>query len=372
MIKIFFILSSVFLLLSAKYLTNKDCNECHESIYNEYQSSYHSKTFFNDELHRKVALKASDKIYDCAACHMPAADNLKQLISGDAKPDKNNKTHTDGISCFFCHQIAFVKKAHEKNEIMLARQAEGYKPTLYGSLDNPEESDKHTMTHSPIYQKYACTGCHSHKRNSHDVVIFDATMGKNDSTECIKCHMPSVDGKVEDMNKKNRKTHHSHKFLGIHSKEMREKSVDINISTSQNSLNITLTNKMSHPLIVQPARIKYLQITIKRDKEVIWQNFKTSPTEDKQGSFYIDFEDKNKKLVKIPAFAYKMSYQNNLMAKESKILKYKTPKLQAGDKVEVRLYVILAKQSCADAIDLKDLDLIKPILMKKCNFIVLK
>jgi hypothetical protein len=255
---------------------------------------------------------------------------------------------------------------------MLARQAEGYKPTLYGSLENPEDSDKHTMTHSPIYRKYACTGCHSHKRNAHDVMIFDAMGGEEDSTECIKCHMPEVDGKVEDMNKKSRKTHHSHKFMGIHSALMRKKGVDINVTTSANSIEVVLKNKMPHPLIIQPARMKYLKITIKRDDKKVWQNFQNSPTEDKQGSFYIDFIDKGGKVVNIPAFGYKKGYENNLKPKEIKKLTYKTPKLQKGDKVIVELYVVLAKDSCAKAIDLKDLNSTRPLLMKKCNFIVLK
>jgi len=372
MLKTSFIISLFFVLLSAKYLTNKDCNECHESIYNEYQTAYHSKTYFNDKLHRKVANKVSTKTYDCAACHMPAANNLKELISGKAKPDKENKTNTDGVACFYCHQIAFVKQAHKKNEIVLAKQAEGYKPTLYGALNDPEDSDKHTMTHSPIYEKYACNGCHSHKRNSHDVMIFDAMTQNEDSTECIKCHMPQVPGKVEDMDKKSRKTHHSHKFLGIHDASMRKKSVDINVTTSDSSIKITLKNKMSHPLIIQPARVKYLDIKIKRDGKIIWQNFAKSYKEDKQGTFAVKFLDKNNKEVNIPAFAKLDGIQNNLMAKETKVLTYKTPKLQKADSIEVALYVVLAKDSCAKEIDLKDLTLTKPLLMKKCNFIVLK
>ena len=42
-------------LFSAEYLTNKSCQECHPDIYDEYQSSWHSKTWFNDTLHREVA-----------------------------------------------------------------------------------------------------------------------------------------------------------------------------------------------------------------------------------------------------------------------------------------------------------------------------
>ena len=81
------ILFSLFLLLSfsqAKYLDNHSCNECHEKIYEEYQSSFHAKGYFNDTLHRKIADKVSTEKYSCARCHMPMADNLKELLSGEA------------------------------------------------------------------------------------------------------------------------------------------------------------------------------------------------------------------------------------------------------------------------------------------------
>ena len=135
-------------LLSASYLTNKSCSECHEEIFQEYQSSYHSKTYFNDELHRKVAnLAASEDHYNCATYHMPSAQNQKELANGTAKPNSSKQREKDVISCFYCHQIAYVKKAHLKNKIIPTKQVENYKSTLYGSLKNPDESDKHTMTH---------------------------------------------------------------------------------------------------------------------------------------------------------------------------------------------------------------------------------
>ncbi len=366
MSKIFIILGIFSVLLSAKYLTNKDCKECHGDIYNEYESSYHSKNYFNDELHRKVANKVSTKTYDCASCHMPAADNIKDLIDGKARPDKNNKTHRDGISCFYCHQIAFVKKAHFRNKIILARQAEGYKPTLYGSLKDPEDSDKHTMTHSPIYRKYACIGCHSHKRNAHDVVVFDAMNGSDDGRDCIKCHMPEVPGKVEDMDKKNRKTHHSHRFLGIHDASMRAKGIDLHIAVKgDNEIEVKLENKMPHPLIIQASRLKYLQVEVIRDNKVIWKNFKDSPLEDKKGAFVTEFADQNGKFVAIPAFAYKRGFVNNLKAKETKTLVYKTVALKKGDVIKASMFVILAKPSCSDVLPLKDRKLTEPLLMKE-------
>ena len=366
--KLFYFLTLLSSILCAKYLSNESCKECHEDIYYEYQTSYHSKTYFNDELHRKVADKASKKTYDCATCHMPAAQNLQALITGKERPSALYKEESDAISCLYCHQIAYVKKSHAHNINVIAKQAEGYKPNMYGTLDNPDDSDKHAMLNNPIYEKNVCIGCHSHKRNAHDVLIFQAIKENQNSTECIKCHMPLVSGAPEKTNKRGRLEHHSHTFAGIHNLDMLRHSVDLSAKNGKNSITITLTNKMPHPLIIQAARLKYLDIELIRDKKVIWKNFKNSPTEDRQGSFHIEFlNDKNQSVI-IPSFAKKRGFVNNLKAKETKILKYTTPTIQKGDTIKVAMYVILAKPSCTKVLNLEDKTLLNPTLMKQYSY----
>ncbi len=362
------IISILTSLLSAKYLSNESCKECHEDIYYEYQSSYHSKTYFNDELHRKVADKVSTKTYDCAVCHMPGATNLKELESGKHRPSGKYVEQTDAISCFYCHQIGFVQKAHSRNINYLSKKPEGYKPSMFGSLKDADDSDKHEMSNNPIYKKNVCLGCHSHKRNSHDVLIFSAMEDNQDSTECIKCHMPYTRGGVEKTNKKGRTEHRSHDFPGIHNMDMIKDGVDISIKTDANIVEVTLENKMPHPLIIQASRLKYLELTLTRDGKIIWKNFKDSPMEDKQGAFVIEFLDENDKFVSIPAFAYKRGFDNNLKAKEIRTLKYNLPSIKDGDIIEASIYVVLAKPSCSDELNLKDKRLTKPKLMKTIKY----
>jgi len=354
-------------LLSAKYLTNKSCKECHEDIYYEYQSSFHSKTYFNDELHRKVANAVSTKTYDCASCHMPAATNREALELGKEQPSERYVEQTDAISCFYCHQIGYVKQAHQKNIIYISKKPDGYKPSMFGSLENPDDSDKHEMLHNPIYKKNVCLGCHSHKRNSHDVMIFDAMKNNQDSTECIKCHMPLINGGAEKMNKRGREKHHSHIFRGIHNLSMRQEGIDISLQAKRKTIEVTLTNKMPHPLIIQASRLKYLQLKLIRKGKVIWQNFKKSPLEDKQGTFIIEFKDQKGTFVAIPAFAYKRGFVNNLKPKERKTLTYNVPNIQKGDIIKASMFVILAKPSCSNVLHLKDKSLTKPLLMKEVS-----
>ncbi|MCD6433524.1 MAG: hypothetical protein J7L21_05725 [Sulfurimonas sp.] len=355
-------------LLSAKYLTNESCKECHEDIYYEYQSSYHSKTYFNDELHRKVADVISDNSYDCGICHMPASKKLKEMETGEKQPSNASIEQKDAISCFYCHQIGYVKQAHTKNINYRTKNVEGFKPSMFGSLKNTEESDKHEMSNNPLYKQKVCLGCHSHKRNSHDVMIFNAMQDNQDSTECINCHMPYIVGGVEKMNKKGRQKHRVHTFDGIHNMQMREEAIDISIKTTDNTIEVTLKNKMPHPLIIHPSRLKYLKLSLIRNSEAIWENFKNSPLEDKQASFVVEFVDENDKFVSIPAFAYKRGFVNNLKAKETRILKYEVEQIKQDDIIKASMYVVLAKPSCSDELNLQDKTLTKPLLMKEITY----
>ncbi len=351
-------------------MDNKSCEECHDKIYEEYQTSAHARGYFNDGLHRAIADKVSMKKYDCASCHMPMANNLKELISGEARPDKNNKTHTDAISCYFCHTIAYVKKSHKFNVNTKARQAKNYKPTLYGRLINPEDSDKHSAINNPVYAKNACLGCHSHKLNDNNITIFRAMGEKQDSLACIECHMPEVAGGAEKLDKKARGQHASHKFLGIHDAKFRATGLDINITNSNDTIMITLVNKMAHPLIVQPARVKYLELLVVRDKKVVWKNYHDSPREDEKVFFEYTFKDKQGKQLIIPAKAQGHLRVNNLEAKESKTFVYKDIDLQKGDIVKATMYVRLAKKDCQKAVTLKEDIFKKRYLLKSVQSVI--
>lgn len=362
--KIILLLILILNITYAKYLTNKSCDECHEKIYEEFQSSHHSKTYFNDELHRKVANSVSTTKYECATCHMPMANNIKELISGNARPDKNNKTHTDAISCYFCHTIAYVKKAHKFNINTKAKQAKNYKPSLYGRLVNPEDSDKHAAVNNPIYGKNACMGCHSHKLNDNNITIFRAMDKKQDSESCIKCHMPKLSGGAEKMDKRSRGQHASHKFLGIHDAEFRATGIDIDISTTTSSIKVLLTNKMDHPLIIQAARVKYLELKVIRDKKVIWKNYKYEPNEDKEAFFEYKFKDKLGKHIIIPATSTGHLKVNNLEKRKSKTLTYKNIELKKGDIINASMYVRFAKKDCQKVMSFDDENLKKSHLIK--------
>ena len=366
--QLFFLFVLALSFSQAKYMDNHSCKECHEKIYEEYESSVHAQGYFGSILHRKIADKVSSKKYECARCHTPMADNIESLMQGKARPDSKNKTHTDAVSCYFCHTIAYVQKAHAFNINTKAKQAKGYKPTLYGRLTNPDQSDKHSSTSAnPIYAKKVCMGCHSHKRNDNNVTIFQAMKSEQDSLGCIRCHMPKVAGGVEKVDKRARGEHVSHRFLGIHDVEFRKTGVDINLSVIDKNLTVILHNKMEHPLIIQPARAKFLKIEVRRGTKIIWKNYVKAPSEDTQGYFAYSFKENGKDVI-IPAHATQ-GEAYNLDAGEEKVLAYNIPKLQKADEVSVGLYVRLAKSECRKVIELAEGILSKNQLIKEVVFI---
>ena len=119
---------------------------------------------------------------------------------------------------------------------------------------------------------------------------------------------------------------------------------------------------MPHPLIIQPARVKYLVIELFRDGKSIWKNYKNNPNEDNKTFFEYSYK-KDKKDVIIPADSTE-HFSSNLEAKETKEIIYNPP-FKKGDEITISLYAKLAKSNCTKVIDLEDSNLTKAVLVKK-------
>jgi len=138
------------------------------------------------------------------------------------------------------------------------------------------------------------------------------------------------------------------------------------VSVDNDTILLSLHNKTTHPLIIQPARAKYLHISLIRGSKIVWQNYKNKPSEDKQGYFAYSFKADNHPII-IPATATSGG-SNNINADETKILKYKVDSIKKGDTIKVDYYVQLAKDDCASVITLKDKTIMKPQLIKTITF----
>jgi len=56
---------------------------------------------------------------------------LRSIMSGEKQPDANDYRQTDGVSCFFCHQISKIydSKAHKIN---FSNYKGNNKPVVFG------------------------------------------------------------------------------------------------------------------------------------------------------------------------------------------------------------------------------------------------
>ena len=368
--KLFFSFLLITISIYGKYLDSKTCKECHEDIYLEHtKSMHHQSSLFSDKVHLKVKEAVNKNKYSCALCHMPSTLNLAAMIRGNEQPDEKDVRQTDGVSCFYCHQISKVYHSKKYN-INISSAKANEKPTMFGNLLNPDDSDKHSATNNEIYKNSeVCMGCHSHKQNGKGFEVCNTKNQYDKKSDCIGCHMPKALGGVEKFNKKGRDEYATHKFLGIHSLKMVNKAVKLELAYKNDILELTINNKMGHSIITHPMRLKFAKTIIKRDSKIIWSNFKKSPLEDKEATFIIVFkDDKNQKTLPNKAVGYKLN--QNLKASSSKIIKYKVPKLQKGDEIVTTWISYIINPKIAKKLQITKEDIIKPYIgVKESLFI---
>ena len=369
--KIIVMLSLLFgIVIEAKYLDSQSCKECHEEIYSEHATSMHHKSsIFGDEVHKKVKELSAENNYACALCHMPSTKNLSAMIRGTEQPDPSDKRQTDGVSCFYCHQISKVHHAKTQNINFSSATADD-KPTMFGNLKNPDSSDKHHAENNEIYKNSeVCMGCHSHKENSHGFEVCNTKNEHDTRSDCIGCHMPKAAGGNEKFNKRGRDEYATHKFLGIRSDEMIKKTVKLELAYKENSIELTIVNKMGHSIITHPMRLKFAKTVVRRGGNVIWSNFTESPIEDKEATFIIAFKDaEDKPSMPHTAVGYKIN--QNLKAMSSKVIKYNVPNLQKGDEIESTWISYVVNPQIAKKLEITTKEVIEPYIGVKESIVV--
>ncbi|MCI0500661.1 MAG: hypothetical protein L0Y61_02800 [Epsilonproteobacteria bacterium] len=343
----------VFISMYGKYLDSKSCAECHDAIYQEHKSSmHHLSSVHKDPFHKAVKDKTTPEKYDCAFCHSPAAFNLITLKNGEDMPNHRNIEENDGVSCFYCHQITKVMEAKHQN--INFYNYSGGKPTFFANIIDPDMSDKHESQSKDIYKNSrVCMGCHSHKYNTFGVEICNT---KNEPAEpqsdCIGCHMAKTSGSPVKVDKKGRSQYATHEFLGIRSTEMVKKAVDLKLNKTKSGFTLTIKNKMGHPIILQPMRLKYAKTTITRNDKIIWTNFKTSPLEDKEATFTTTYKN-DAGIEVLPPQAKGFLFKNNLGTNQFKTVNYEVL-LQKGDKITTQWYSMIVRPELAKELKLDE------------------
>jgi Flp pilus assembly protein TadD len=229
------------------FMESDSCKRCHEDIYNQWFSSAHHFSSFNNQWYRKSIEYMQDTVGTrpskwCGGCHDPAV-----LYAGKMDRPIKEFVHSPeaqaGLGCMMCHSIATVKSTMGQADFYLEY------PTLHemAASKNPVVRYFHDVItklnpepHRRVFLKpfmreqtaEFCSSCHkvhldvpvNHYRwlrgfNEYDNWQASGVSGQGARSfyyppkpqQCADCHMPlehsddfgNVDGKV-----------HSHRFPG--------------------------------------------------------------------------------------------------------------------------------------------------------------
>lgn len=315
-----------------KFAKSEECKSCHTNIYDEYYSSMHAKaTPDKDPIHnatwKKHPANTKNNRYQCGKCHTPAADNLdKMLTKGEiAPPDVNNQTHQEAISCAYCHRIKSIQlNDNPSNTNIINTSEKNYYSPKNSNLESPYHSIQ-TQENEHMKNGNVCIGCHSHKKNKHDLNVCSTNIDNEmDEANCVSCHMPKVDGSVSTIN--DTKKHSFHGFAGSHfHSQMLTQYVGISILRNIDNFIVNIDNQTSHALLLHPMRLAVLKISVLRNRKTI----------ELEKEVFVRVIGKDKKPA-MPWVANITLKDTMIQANEKRAVKREF-KIQKGDRVDVVL-----------------------------------
>ena len=229
------------------FMESDSCKRCHEDIYNQWFSSAHHFSSFNNQWYRKSIEYMQDTIGTkpskwCGGCHDPAV-LYAGLMDTPIKQIVHRPEAQAGLGCMMCHSIANVKSTMGQADFYLEY------PKLHelAATKNPIARELHDFLiklnpepHRRVFLKpfmrdqtaEFCSSCHkvhldvpvNHYRwfrgfNEYDNWQASGVSGQGarsfyyppKSQQCADCHMPMESSK--DQGNINGFVH-SHRFLG--------------------------------------------------------------------------------------------------------------------------------------------------------------
>ena len=331
-----------------EFAPSKECASCHPKIYEEYYGSMHANsTPDKDVIHKAVWDKHPHNTkleqYSCGKCHSPAANDLdKMLTKGEkALPDVKNETHQEAVSCAYCHRIESIEKHEQSNTNIISKDKKSY----YGSTRSSLESPYHkiiTKENEHFANGNVCIGCHSHNVNKSGLNLCSTNVNDQMSgANCVSCHMPKVEGSFSSIIET--KQHAFHGFAGAHyNSDMLSKYVNISITRNIDNFIVNIDNRSSHALLLHPARMAVLKISVSRDAK----------TTELEKEIFVRVIGKDGEPA-MPWMADSVIKDTMIQANEKRAVKREF-KLQKGDKVDVILGWFLVNPKALESLELQN------------------
>ena len=331
-----------------EFAPSKECQKCHTQIYDEFYGSMHANaTVDKDVIHKAVWNKqvtmTKTQQYSCGKCHTPAADNLDKMLKEGEKalPDAANATHQEAISCAYCHRIEKIEEHKQSNTNIISKTPKEYYGAGRSSLDSPYHKIK-TDENSNFKNGNICVGCHSHNVNKAGLNLCSTNVNSEmNEANCVSCHMPKVEGSFSSIIET--KTHAFHGFAGAHkNSDMLKKYVDISIIRNIDNFIVNVDNRSSHALLLHPARMAVLKISVIRDAK----------TTELEKEVFVRVIGKDGEPA-MPWMADSVIKDTMIQANEKRAVKREF-KLQKGDKVDVVLGWFLVNPKALESLELQN------------------
>jgi len=333
---------------SLRHVESKNCGQCHQQIYQQWQSSMHAQsTALQDPIHgafyqgviggpKLEGIKKNGKYPVCLQCHAPTAAK-----DGKTKLD-SLAVYQEGVNCITCHTLTKFKGTKKAGGgFRLGISAYEYSDTkLQGpSVDKVHPriggSDESTLfeikgNSALLKTNNVCLGCHEQRNNSNKVPLCQTgseIASVDNAADCQSCHMPVVNGMRD------------HSMLGGHSKKMVSQGVLLSLSMQdKQQLAVTLKNQLPHNFPTgAPFRNVFLRITAyDATDKVVWRNTASHPIQDDKKSvlMYALGDDEGRPAA--PPKATQVMYDSRLKPFESRIINYELPQINIV-KVKVEL-----------------------------------
>jgi len=327
-----------------RHVSATECKTCHEDIYSQWKGSMHANsTALKDPIHgafynavvgspEQEDLKKGGKYPVCLQCHAPTA----------AKDGKTDLTalpvYNEGVNCVTCHTItAFKGTKKPEGGLRLGIKAYEFSDT---SLQGPGTNHSSPDWQHPIFQNSAnpaiiktnavCMGCHDKRKNSNKVALCqtgDEIAKSAGTTNCLSCHMPVVNGKVD------------HSLLGGHSAKMVSKGLLMTMQSISKDKTIVVTLKLANQLphnlpTGAPFRNIYVKLTgLNKQGDEIWQSTQSHPIKDDKKAMLMYSLGDNDGQPAPPPKATQVLGDSRLKPFETRELNYSLP---AGNITKVR------------------------------------
>jgi hypothetical protein len=210
------------------------CLDCHPTHHVEWSGSMHAYATTDPvfrAMHKRGQRETNGELgLFCVGCHAPMAvatgviteDNVKEFDFATLDPK------TDGITCYFCHNVERVTGEHN-NPLQLAMDQ-----TMRGGIKNPVDNEAHHSAYAELMDNdfddntsAMCGACHDivnplgvHVERTFaewKTSIFATNADKSARVSCGSCHMEPFTGVVADAPGVTSREfgRHDHKFPAI-------------------------------------------------------------------------------------------------------------------------------------------------------------